>query len=72
MLQYLAIVYTISDKFHNVMEIKPDRLSVYTAIKKFYLVHSWTLCPMYRIGFHNDIFLVWTLNGVTSVKFDFI
>ena len=27
---------------------------------------------MYQIGFRNDIFLVWTLNGVTFMKLDLI
>ena len=39
-----------------------------TVFKKFYLVHFWMICPIYQIGFHNDIFLMWTLNGVTRMK----
>ena len=38
---------------------------------KFYLVWSWIFCSMIWIGFHNNIFLIKTLNSLICVKFNF-
>lgn len=70
-------VYNITDRFHNGREeIIPDKLFVYTSTQICVLIFisGWNQrndlksdIIMYRKGFNNHIFLVWTLHGAICV-----